>query len=197
MRSHSLIRLAGWATITGGLGFGVGNVAITILYPESLPLNWRFSFLGLSIIESLEVVFIILLLLGSIGIYIRQREASGMFGFLGFLFAFMGTAWSVGQRWASAFVFSGLSASVPETLYRLTLPPPIMATIGVYIGIILLPLGWVLFGLASLRAKVFPIWSWIFVLIGITVTPIIPVIGYVVSGIGWSWIGYSLVKSEI
>jgi hypothetical protein len=63
-----------------------------------------------------------LLLLGLVGLYTRQSEATGVGGLIGFLVAFVGTVLAQGS------VFAGLLAD----------------------------LGWALFGVASLQARVYP-----------------------------------------
>ena len=134
MKPTTLMRLSGLATIIGGVGFAVGEILIAIFFPESLPFSQRFAGLGLSIVEALELPALIMLLLGLVGLYLHQHQASGLLAFIGFLLAFLGTAWSVGEGWTSAFLFSGLSSAVPQFLDSLTIAPPTMAAVGVGLG---------------------------------------------------------------
>ena len=195
MKIATLLYLSGLATIIGGVGFAVGEILIAIFFPESLPFSQRFAGLGLSIIEALEIPALILLLLGTIGLYIHQQEASGIFGFIGFLLAFIGIAWSIGEGWTSAFLFSGLGSAVPQFLDSLVTNPPIMAAIGVGLGLILFPLGWILWCAAALRAKVYSRWASILVIIGVLLIPFLPIVANIALGTGWGWMGYGLVKS--
>jgi hypothetical protein len=83
----------------------VGEILIAIFFPESLPRSRRFAGLNLSILEALEVPTLILLLMGLVGLYLYQCKQSGKFGLIGFLLGFIGTAWSLGEGWTSAFCF--------------------------------------------------------------------------------------------
>jgi uncharacterized membrane protein YciS (DUF1049 family) len=192
MKTTTLFRLSGLATIIGGVGFAIGEILIAIFFPESLPFSQRFAGLGLAVVEALEIPALILLLLGTIGLYIHQQKASGTFGFIGFLLAFIGTVWSIGEGWTSAFLFSGLSSAVPQFLDSLIIDPPTMAAIGVGLGFILFPLGWILFSVATLRSKVFSRWSGVLVIVGVLLIPFLPIIANLLLGAGWSWMGYSV-----
>ena len=192
MKPTTLMRLDGLATILGGVGFAVGEIIIAIFFPENLPFSQRFAGLGLSILEALELPALILLLLGLVGLYLHQRPASGIFAFIGFLLAFVGTVWSVGEGWTSAFLFSGLSSAVPQFLDSLTTNPPTMAAVGVGLGFILFPLGWIVFCVASLRAKVYSRWASFLIIVGVLLIPFIPIVANLFLGAGWGWMGYSL-----
>jgi hypothetical protein len=46
----------------------------------------------------------VLLQIGLVGLYVRQSEAAGIFGLLGFVVAFLGTALAVGAIWSQLFI---------------------------------------------------------------------------------------------
>ena len=91
----------------------------------------------------------VLLLFGLFGLYVRQSEAAGTLGLVGFLVAFLGTALTVGVDWDEVFVVPILADAAPELLDA---GPPL----GIILSFGVFTVGWVLFGLATLRARVYP-----------------------------------------
>jgi hypothetical protein len=91
------------------------------------------------------------LLLALTAIYTRESAALGRLGLIGYVTAFLGTLMVAGDWWFEAFVAPVIASEAPELL---DLPPSgsllmgAIATVGPYTG------GWVLFGLAALRAHV-------------------------------------------
>jgi hypothetical protein len=96
-----------------------------------------------------------------VGLYARQAAAGGTLGLVGLLVAVLGTMLPAGAWWLEAF-------AVP---YAVLKAPALVAPTGrllagrsVSFGVF--ALGWVLFGLASLRARVFPRDAAILLIIG-------------------------------
>jgi len=101
-----------------------------------------------------------LLLLGLVGLYISQSEAVGVLGFVRFLVAFLGTVLLAGALWFELFITPSLAAEAPELLAaELGLP-------GFILMVLLGAVGWVLFGVATLRAGVYPRWAAILLIVG-------------------------------
>ena len=114
-------------------------------------------------------------------------------GWLGFLIAFTGTVMLASLEWSTAFLFPGLAESAPEFLDG---DPSGTALAGFLATVLLLTVGWLLFGLASLRAGVLPRGPVSLLLAG---TVIVLVLGFadapfidVVWGLGLAWLGYTL-----
>jgi hypothetical protein len=127
--SSSLLRL-------GGLAAMVGGVLLVISGLVQLVLNLFFSspgtVSGLAITASSIQLALALLgqplvALGLVGLYVRQSAATGIFGLIGFLVAFFG------MILVSALGVEGVEEVAPLT-----------------------SLGWALFGVASLRAGIYP-----------------------------------------
>lgn len=83
-----------------------------------------------------------------VGLYLRQAGAAGRFGVVAFLTALLGQLLLAGIVWVDLFV-----EPAAPTLFED--PPAVMitgflASLGVY------AVGWLLFGIATLRARVFP-----------------------------------------
>jgi hypothetical protein len=93
----------------------------------------------------------VLLLGGLVGLYADQSEAAGPLGVIGFLMAFLGTALFVGVSWDQAVGVPALAVEAPELL-RQELPLPL----GFKLSVWLFSLGWLLFGVATLRAGRYP-----------------------------------------
>jgi hypothetical protein len=97
----------------------------------------------------LTLLAVYLLLLGLVGLYARQAAASGTLG----LVAVLGTMLLAGVWWLEAFAVPYAALKAPA-LVAATPSGRLLAGRSVSFGGF--ALGWVLFGLASLRARVFP-----------------------------------------
>ncbi len=91
----------------------------------------------------------------------KRREA-GVFGAVGFLAALIGTLFLAGDLWFEAFAVPWLGDVAPAALH---LPGGVLV-IGAFTGYVLFAVGWALFGIASLRARVFPMPISITIIVG-------------------------------
>lgn len=101
----------------------------------------------------LALVAMYALLIALTGLYATQATSAGRLGLIGYLVAALGTLLLAGDWWYESFVVPLIAAQAPELLA--TAPSGIIligaaATFGSF------ALGWVLFGIASYRARVFP-----------------------------------------
>ena len=103
----------------------------------------------------LKLVGFVLLMLGLVGLYARQSAAAGLLGFVGFLTAFAGTAFVMGDWWFEAFVVPWLARVSPALVVT---PADGTLLLGGVLSFTAFTLGWVLFGAATFRARVFPRW---------------------------------------
>lgn len=92
------------------------------------------------------------LLVALVAAYSWESDVAGAFGLVGFLAALVGTMFLAGDLWFEAFAVPWLGDVAPASLHQAdgTL------MIGGFTSYVLFAAGWVLFGLASLRARVFP-----------------------------------------
>lgn len=148
MSASNLVRFGGLAAMAGGALFVVAELlGLPTLNEETYSETvTRTSYAIQQLLFLLGVVFV---LLGLVGLYVRQSEAAGALGLVGFLVAFAGTVLIAGFLWASAFIAPALADTAPHVLDGG--PPP-----GILPSIIVFGLGWLLFGVATLRARVFP-----------------------------------------
>jgi hypothetical protein len=85
--------------------------------------------------------------------YDRQARAAGTFGLVGLCAAIIGTVNLGANMWFEGFAVPWLAGEVPQIL---TIEKTLFWQFGYYSSYLLFAIGWVLFGLASLRARVFP-----------------------------------------
>ena len=87
-----------------------------------------------------------------VAVYSVEAREAGVFGAIGFLAALIGTLFLAGDLWFEAFAVPWLGDVAPAALH---LAGGVLV-IGAFTGYILFAVGWALFGIASLRARVFP-----------------------------------------
>ena len=95
-----------------------------------------------------------LLLIALVALYWRQASEAGLFGAVAFCTAATGIVALAGDMWFEGFAVPSLAQVTPEVL-----GPPASDSLlraAWLVSVILFSLGWILFGLASLRARVFP-----------------------------------------
>jgi hypothetical protein len=167
-----------WSGITGILAGGL-NLIVELL-PEQLSpaLDLFVNILGLGVLTAL---------------YVRQRAASGVTGWIGYVTQFFGMAVVIGFLFTQAFVLGSLDAAQRAAL--LTGPAGIVTVIGLAIT----AAGAILFGIASLQAGLFPRWAafllmlgFVIVPIGAAVSPLLKTAGEVILSAGLIGLSYSL-----
>ncbi len=199
MSSSTLIRLSGAAAIFAGvLWVAADLLSTTHLF---LPLGFR-SFSEPTMVTSaplyyplqskIDLLATVLLLGGSVGLYIRQAQPAGLLGLAGFLVAFLGTALLVGFLWANAFIVPRLEAEIPKPVEAPKLlaglfPPP-----GFYLSLGAFALGWGMFGVATLRAGIYPRMAAVLLVIGAIINLLpVPFLGFVFA-VAVMWMGFNL-----
>ena len=93
------------------------------------------------------------LLVTLVAVYSWEAEEAGTFGLVSFLVALVGTMFLAGDLWFEAFAVPWLGDVAPAALHA----PGGILVVGAFAGYVLFAVGWVLFGLASARARVFPL----------------------------------------
>lgn len=193
---RNLVRWSGLAAMASPILLAVADVMKYYVAPATETDSIWMASTGWSIGQALITVGALLILGGLVGLYSRQAEEAGILGLVAFLMAFVGSAMIVGFEWFLGFVvFPWLAEAAPELADA---EPPLRVALGAVIipGFVYLA-GWVLFGVASLRAKVFPGPAAVLLILGTVLGPItvavrIPVLAEVVLGVGMGWMGYNL-----
>ena len=133
-----------------------------------------------------------LLLLGLVGLYACQSERAGRLGLVGFLMAFLGTMLLAGDLWFEGFAFPYLMEVAPRVLEGGSPGGTLIAGAGV--SFLTFNTGWLLFGIASFRARVFPRVATIVLVVGALLcypSPLYPP-KLVVLAAGVGWMGFYL-----
>jgi hypothetical protein len=191
-------RLIRWAGLAGAIG-GLLLLATDIVTWAAF-YNQPASVVGASsawvITLSLEVLAAYLAFLALVGLYARQATQSGAFGFASFIIASLSTALNIGVVWAGAFLVPELAAVAPNFLDAAERSPSGMLAVGSFSAIVLLALGWGLFGIASLRAKVLPaLPSWLLI-VGAILSLVLGIVDLpldsVLFGVALVWLGWWL-----
>ena len=110
---------------------------------------------------------------------------------VGFLVAFLGTVLLAGALWFELFITPSLAAEAPELLAaELGLP-------GFILMVLLGAVGWVLFGVATLRAGVYPRWAALLLIVGgvIAFLPV-PLVGIIFS-VSVAYLGFLLFTGQV
>lgn len=196
MPTANLIRWSGLISILAGLLYALA----AILHPVGEDIaaytspNWVTA-------HQVYWVSAILMLFGLVGLYARQVEKTRWLGLVGFVLAFIGTAF-VGSIFVMVSTVIPLIAAETPALFDQAATPP---TGAVLVVVLSFSLGYILFGVATMRAGVLPRWSGLLLIIGVsffiiseaplfdrTISHVIVTIGDVVFGLGLSWMGYTL-----
>ena len=132
------------------------------------------------------------LLLGLVGLYAHQSEAAGRLGLVGFLLAFLGTMLIAGDLWFEGFAFPYLMEVAPRALEEGNPGGTLIA--GAAVSFLTFNTGWLLFGIASFRARVFPRVATIVLVVGALIcypSPLYPP-KLVVLAAAVGWMGFYL-----
>jgi hypothetical protein len=120
--SWNLIRWCGMAAAVAGVLSIVVDLVVLLVFGFGQGFGEALTSSGLLFRSAVAPLAAALLLLGLVGLYARQSEATGVRGLISFLVAFVGTVL------AQSFILADLLAN----------------------------LGWALFGVSCLRARVYP-----------------------------------------
>jgi hypothetical protein len=93
------------------------------------------------------------LLIALVAVYGWEARRAGALGVVGFVAAMVGTMFLAGDAWFEAFAVPWIRDVAPEALYK----PSGLLVRGAFSSYVLFSIGWALFGIASLRARVFPV----------------------------------------
>lgn len=94
------------------------------------------------------------LMVALIAVHGRLGAAMGRFGLIAFLFAVLGVMTQGGNMWFDGFAAPWLAQVLPQAF---TAPKTLPLQIGGLLSYVLFALGWVLYGLAALRARAVPV----------------------------------------
>ncbi len=178
--------LGGFTAVLSGVLLIIGDLSYLFIDDEDFA---RAAASSAYIVQG--VVFLlagVLLLVGLVGMYLHHSEAAGVLGLIGFLAALLGTSLVMGAFWSDLFVTPALAQEVPELLNAEE--PPALVDLGFTLSFSLFALGWLLFGLSVLRARIYPRAAALLLIVGAALTFIpLPATGIVFSA-AVIWLGF-------
>jgi hypothetical protein len=143
-----------------------------------------------------SIVAFALLLVALIAVYDREARPAGMLGVIAVGAAIIGTVFMAGDWWYEAFAVPRIAEVAPEVVDTFV-GGRLLA--GGLSSFALFGIGWVLFGVASLRARVFPPAISIAILAGgfLSGVPVDPayLYGGVVLGLAIVWLGAWMMRT--
>ena len=175
----SIVRWGALAAMVSGV-LWVGGGLLHLAYPEDPPgaLGYFLNYLGTAIFSGAYLG----MLGGLVGLHARQVESYGRLGTVGFYLAFAGTALAfVGQATSGIFPNNG-------ALGWLFSDPGF----GFLVGLLLVSLGLVLLGVATLQGRVLPRWCGVGLIALVLFSALGAFGGFVVVGLIWLALGYTL-----
>jgi hypothetical protein len=147
-----------------------------------------------SVKYAFALVAMIALLFALTGLYLRQADAAGRLGLIGYVLAFVGTTLVAGDWWFETFIVPQIAAVAPQVM---TGAIGGSMAVGAVATFILFAVGWTIFGIATFRANVYPRPAAVLLIIGGAVGVLALSTPYQVPlAIAIGWIGYSLMQSE-
>lgn len=197
MSTVKVIRWSGLASIGAGVVYAIA----ILLHPngEDVPAIITAAWTPAHVIGWIADI---LILLGLIGLYGRQAEKSGWLGLLGFVLALIGVTLESGGNYSSVTLMPYLAEKAPELVTTMmNLLPRDVPVPTVVFGLMLVvsrTLGFLLFGIATMRAGVLPRWAGLLLIVGVLlalgsgVSPLIGGVAAVIFGLGLAWLGYAL-----
>ena len=134
------------------------------------------------------------LAIAAVALYERQAVKAGRIGAIGVCTALLGTIFLGGDYWFETFAVPWYAVVLPDIL---TIPGEGWLAVGGTTSYVLFTLGWLLFGIASLRAKVYGRLPCIGVMLGAIVGfyAALPPYGAVL-GVAILWTGIDTVRSR-
>lgn len=202
-----LLKWSGAATIIAGLGIWLE----TFFHPRrrltDVEVMLQETVLGVSwdVAHIFAIIAFTVIIFGLIGLYVRQFDKMGRLGLAGFVLGVIGNVLGVGGVVPDAFIMP-LLARDAATTYLLEVPGPLIGggpfTVVLIGSGLLIVVGAVLFGIAGLRAGVFPAWAWWLTIVGMPLVTFGPLaanelglVGAALAGLGYVWLGYSMWKN--
>ena len=197
MTSSNLIRIGGLVAVVAGallLLADLWNLLLEVFVGGTENFSEFAVTTSWTVLSATYLVGGLLLLVALVGLYAYQSEAAGTLGLVGFLAALVGTGLLVGMMWALAFVVPSAAIEAPAFLDAEQSAGPL--DMGFMLSIIVFALGWALFGVATLRARVFPRVAAIVLIVGalLTVLPL-PATTLVID-VAVAWLGLSLLSRQ-
>ena len=195
MQPATLLRAGSWAAIAAGVLLAADLAAHVVFSVDDTFRSARLWGMPHELWHIPGIVGIVLALFGLMAIYARQAREAGWLGLVGFVLLIIGMV--VGAAYSVIFhaiFLPALEQAVVEGFLKPATPAEVVR--GVVVQAVGLGLGALLFGLATVRARVLPpIGGWLFVAGALLaaanqVTPVAQLLSRLVFALGFVILGY-------
>jgi hypothetical protein len=198
--AHSPIsRAAGPIVLGAGALVVVTRLVLALNLPpdtqalEAFVLSPTFAINGVA-----SIVAFALLVVALVAVYNREASEAGGLGVVALCAAIIGTVFMAGDWWFEAFAVPRMAALAPELLDTFKGG---RLLIGGVSSFVLFGIGWAMFGIASLRARVFPAALSVTILAAglVSGVPIgvVYVSGQVILGLAIVWLGAWMLRTPV
>ena len=156
LRTHAqLLQLGNQISVVGAALIVASQLLAAFLPSDAAALATTATSAPFLVSALLKLVGFLFLMLGLVTLYAHQAVAAGRLGLVGFATAFAGTLLVTGDWWFEAFAVPWLAQTAPGLF---AMPAGSTRLLGGAISFTTFSAGWVVFGAATLRARVFPRW---------------------------------------
>jgi hypothetical protein len=187
------MRWSGLAALVGSVLLVVSDLLNAALFPAEPGSELIATDASWFIVQILILLALVLIALGLIGLYARQAQETGTLGLVAFLVTFSGILMAFGMLWGEPFLGPFLAEEAPAVMDA---EPTGTVAAGAILSVMLYALGWLLFGLASLRAQVLPRGAALLLMVGAVLFFILAALELplwtVVQSVAVAWMGYTL-----
>lgn len=203
--TRQFFRLSGFALFLGAVLWGLGETGWALLVGASDPTQYPQP--TTTILWLVVMTAFICILLGLPGLHTAQAGKTATFGLIAFLVLFVGEALMVGLANFGAFYQAAVAGLVVDAEEAgMVVEEPVMVMVGFLAAYALHILGWLLFGITALRARVLPRWPMVIAMAvpllmfisrgleGVAMPILIPL--PLAWAVGVAWLGVALARSE-
>jgi hypothetical protein len=188
--SSPLASAAGPIALVAGITFAAVDLSRLLAADTSKERIAMMRETPFQVTNALYFVVFIGLLLALVSVYLRHHADAGTLGAVAFCFALVGTMDMAGNMWFDGFAGPWIADVAPEAILA---GGSGMLAVGGLSSYVLFALGWMVFGIAGWRARMFPAWlGAVFVVAGVLgynagLPPYGIPIGLAMAALGW-WI---------
>jgi hypothetical protein len=196
MSTLNLTRWGGLAVFLGSTLWAMQKIGWQLFIGNQEPLSYPQP--AATILWIMGLMAAQLILLGLPALYAHQARQAGSLGAIAFVVVFIGMALVAGNAYFGVFIQASLfDLIILAEEAGVNVQEPVAAGIGFMTTLLLYTLGWLLFGLSSLRARVLPRWAAVVVLVGLVsgflfLATSFVLLAFPVTEIGIAWLGYAL-----
>lgn len=202
MSSATLYRWSGFVLLIGSIVGILGTILDTVFNSSHNLTPQQVLSTTFTIDAALFLIWSVLLVMGLPGPYLRQATRAGALGFAGFVLLSLGLLLGgVAFGIVQVTDWPYLAQSAPKLLPSGGTGPMSGFLLWILVPVVLMGLGNILLGIATLRAKVFSRWIGILLivagvlfLVSIAPIPYIDLVSNSVFFIAFAWFGYALVS---